>query len=147
MTRTQVGTLPYMAPEIVTGRAYSFEVDFWAMGVMLHEILTGFNIECNTAPVIDTESLEPGTAAFITALLIVQRDGRLGCSDGHYDVGAVKGHAYFGDVDFERLLAKADPGPLAAGRLTIELGDARGDASETRASTARQRQPAPFLEE
>lgn len=38
---TFVGTLPYMAPEIVGGKGYSSKVDIWGLGVSLIEILEG----------------------------------------------------------------------------------------------------------
>jgi serine/threonine protein kinase len=42
-TRTTFcGTLDYMAPEMLTGRGHSFQVDLWALGVLLFEILHGY---------------------------------------------------------------------------------------------------------
>lgn len=38
---TQVGTLPYMAPEVLRGPGGSTQVDVWGVGVMLYEMLTG----------------------------------------------------------------------------------------------------------
>ena len=40
-TFTIVGTPHYFAPEIVNGKGYYFEVDYWALGVMLYKILYG----------------------------------------------------------------------------------------------------------
>lgn len=43
--QTQVGTLPYVAPEMRrrtgTDDPYTAKVDMWALGIILHEILTG----------------------------------------------------------------------------------------------------------
>jgi serine/threonine protein kinase/photosystem II stability/assembly factor-like uncharacterized protein len=39
--RSIVGTLPYMAPEILTGEAASYQSDIWALGVLLYEAITG----------------------------------------------------------------------------------------------------------
>lgn len=35
------GTLNYAAPEIITSKQYSFEVDTWALGICLYTMLTG----------------------------------------------------------------------------------------------------------
>ena len=35
------GTLPYTAPEVLLGDASSRAVDFWSVGVLLHELLSG----------------------------------------------------------------------------------------------------------
>lgn len=40
-TYTIVGTPHYMAPEIVTGKGYSFAVDLWSLGVLMYEFLCG----------------------------------------------------------------------------------------------------------
>jgi len=39
--RSIAGTLPYMAPEVLTGEAGSYQSDIWALGVLLYETVTG----------------------------------------------------------------------------------------------------------
>jgi serine/threonine protein kinase len=39
--RSIVGTLPYMAPEVLTGEMASYQSDIWALGVLLYEAVTG----------------------------------------------------------------------------------------------------------
>lgn len=40
-TRTLCGSVEYMAPEIIKGEAYSYPVDFWALGILVYELFTG----------------------------------------------------------------------------------------------------------
>ena len=39
--RAIVGTLPYMAPEVLTGETGGYQSDIWALGVLLYEAVTG----------------------------------------------------------------------------------------------------------
>ena len=40
-TFTIIGTPHYMAPEIITGKGYSYSVDLWSIGICLYEFLCG----------------------------------------------------------------------------------------------------------
>jgi serine/threonine protein kinase len=39
--RTMCGTFEYLAPEMVLKRPYSFEVDWWALGILGYELIVG----------------------------------------------------------------------------------------------------------
>jgi cGMP-dependent protein kinase len=40
-TYTIIGTPHYMAPEIILGKGYSFNVDLWSMGICMYEFMCG----------------------------------------------------------------------------------------------------------
>jgi len=40
-TRRFAGTIQYMAPDIISGNSYGFEVDWWAFGVLLMNLVNG----------------------------------------------------------------------------------------------------------
>ena len=40
-TNSIIGTPQYMAPEVILGDQYSFEVDYWSIGVCLYEFVFG----------------------------------------------------------------------------------------------------------
>jgi len=39
---TFCGTFAYMSPEIISKTKYSFEVDWWALGILTYEMMVGF---------------------------------------------------------------------------------------------------------
>ena len=41
-TKTIIGTPYYMAPEVILGDLYSFEIDYWSIGICLYEFCCGF---------------------------------------------------------------------------------------------------------
>lgn len=41
ITQTECGTLGYMAPEMLQGDCYAFEVDMWSVGCIAYELALG----------------------------------------------------------------------------------------------------------
>ena len=40
-TTTIIGTPHYMAPELIMGEGYSFQIDYWSIAVCIYEFITG----------------------------------------------------------------------------------------------------------
>jgi cGMP-dependent protein kinase len=41
-TKTIIGTPHYMAPEVIMGKGYSFQIDFWSVGICMYEFIVGY---------------------------------------------------------------------------------------------------------
>eukprot|EP01103_Thecamoeba_quadrilineata_P018255 TRINITY_DN686_c0_g2_i1.p1 TRINITY_DN686_c0_g2~~TRINITY_DN686_c0_g2_i1.p1 ORF type:complete len:383 (-),score=67.93 TRINITY_DN686_c0_g2_i1:163-1311(-) len=102
----RAGTSKYMAPEVVSHQTYSFNVDWWSMGITLYELLTG------KVPFDDNDAILKGELTFsrrvnmsdnaislIKGLLNRDTEARLGAKE-------IKAHPFFEGVDWERLHLK-----------------------------------------
>ncbi|OJA16524.1 hypothetical protein AZE42_00639 [Rhizopogon vesiculosus] len=63
LTNLKCGTLRYMAPEVILDIKYGFAVDFWAVGVMLYEMLVGM------PPWIEDDDSDPSIAKIAKAIV------------------------------------------------------------------------------
>ena len=116
-----VGTIEYMAPEVVRGTGHSFAVDFWVFGVMVYEMLYGvtpFRGQDAKATFEDILEKQIRSANFfkhplcaepkpkvssavrdlIGKLLAKDEKKRLGYAHG---VAQIKAHAWFKDVKWD----------------------------------------------
>ncbi|GAA6002207.1 hypothetical protein JCM10207_003125 [Rhodosporidiobolus poonsookiae] len=105
-TMSFCGTAEYLAPEVLLGEPYSYEVDTWSAGTMLYEMLSGvtpFYAEDHATMYRrvlhddlvfdDPRIFDNDTKALIRGML--QRDPLLRMSDTR-----IKRHSYFNMVDF-----------------------------------------------
>ncbi|KAF8158465.1 kinase-like domain-containing protein [Crassisporium funariophilum] len=126
-TRGIAGTFWYTAPEMFRYERYSFGVDYWSVGVIYHELITGhipFNhyrpYPENKRPILDFR-IKPGQLKDITlwqtrALLGVEPFTNQFLSpmpeDRHQSVSEIKKSRLFDGVDWTRMARREIPPPL-----------------------------------
>ena len=117
-----IGTADYIAPEVLKGEPHTFRLDFWSLGVIVYEFLTGalpFNDESPEKifkkimgrkivyPPIGQEEgqISPEAHQFIEALLNPDPLKRLG-SNG---INEVKQHPFFAKTNWDTLMEEPAP--------------------------------------
>ena len=112
-TSSVIGTPEYMAPEIILGDEYSFEVDFWSIGICLYEFYCGelpFGEEEEEPmkiylAIINNNIVFPNfvkDAEFKNLILLMLNKNK----NARYSrFEQVSGHVWFKDFEWEKLIS------------------------------------------
>nr|AML76401.1 putative LOV domain-containing protein [Phelline lucida] len=118
-----VGTEEYIAPEIITGAGHSSAIDWWAVGILLYEMLygrtpfRGKNRQKTFSNILHKDLTFPSSIPvslagrqLINALLNRDPASRLGSNGG---ANAIKAHSFFRGINWP-LIRCMSPPPLDA---------------------------------
>lgn len=120
LVRGRVGTVGYMAPEVIDNEKYAFSPDWFSFGCLLYEMIEGqapFRArkekvkreEVDRRVKEDAEKyshkFSDEAKSLCQQLLMKAVKSRLGCRNGRYGAREVKLHPFFNSINWKRLEA------------------------------------------
>ncbi|XP_043230720.1 G protein-coupled receptor kinase 2-like isoform X1 [Amphibalanus amphitrite] len=118
--RGRVGTVGYMAPEVIDNEYYNFSPDWFSFGCLLYEMIEGQAPFRARKEAVKREEVDrrvkqdqekysskfSDVARSLCQLLLQKRpEERLGCQQGRFGAEEVKKHEFFKNINWKRLRA------------------------------------------
>lgn len=128
-TNSFIGTMEYMAPEIIAGRGHGKAVDWWSVGILLYEMLCGMppfrakgRQQLQKLITIAKFKLPTYLSSEVQSLVkgLLQKDVSKRLGYGPNGSADVMGHPFFKSVDWKKLAKRQIPSPF---RPTIKSID------------------------